>query len=304
MTDPSRKQLQRRLGGIAGHVPAEWPVNFTGIRTWDAAHAVARQFQLAALVEDSAEPYAEPDLLHQRYVPTSDVAEGVAPAGGAWPAQKGLDALYPPLASDSFALQWHLDRARFPAAWVRSTGRGVRIAHLDSGYYPDHHSAPRNMLRAQGWNYLDNNPDTTDPGHHLNAGHGTATLALLAGKEVNLQYTPPGTTQNRTYAGVIGGAPDAQIVPVRIGGVFGSMVHIYSSSMARDYTMRWVPRYVHPATSSRSATVACRLKHGQMKLIDSMMPGSSWPLPRATASARWYSTLQPTLPSTPLLGGA
>jgi hypothetical protein len=32
VTDPSRKQLQRRLGGIAGHVPAEWPVNFAGIR--------------------------------------------------------------------------------------------------------------------------------------------------------------------------------------------------------------------------------------------------------------------------------
>ena len=33
MTDPSRKQLQRRLGGIAGHVPAKQPVNFGGIRT-------------------------------------------------------------------------------------------------------------------------------------------------------------------------------------------------------------------------------------------------------------------------------
>jgi transposase len=32
VTDPSRNQPQRRLGGIAGHVPAEWPVNFAGIR--------------------------------------------------------------------------------------------------------------------------------------------------------------------------------------------------------------------------------------------------------------------------------
>jgi len=35
VTDPSRNQLQRRLGGIADHVPAEWPVNFAGIRTGD-----------------------------------------------------------------------------------------------------------------------------------------------------------------------------------------------------------------------------------------------------------------------------
>ena len=200
---------------------------------WDAAHAVARQFQLAALVEDEAEPYVEPDLLHQRYVPVSDVAEGLAASGGAWPAQQGLDTLYPPSANDTFTLQWHLERARFPAAWGISTGGEVRIAHLDTGYYPDHHSTPRNMLREQGWNYVDNNLDTTDPGHHLNAGHGTATLALLAGKEVDLQYTAAGSTNSRTYKGVIGGAPDAQIVPVRIGGVFGSVVHIYSSSMAK-----------------------------------------------------------------------
>jgi transposase InsO family protein len=32
VTDPSRKQLQRRLGGIAGHVPPEQPVKFVGIR--------------------------------------------------------------------------------------------------------------------------------------------------------------------------------------------------------------------------------------------------------------------------------
>jgi hypothetical protein len=33
VTDPSRNQLQPRLGGIAGHVPAKQPVNFGGIRT-------------------------------------------------------------------------------------------------------------------------------------------------------------------------------------------------------------------------------------------------------------------------------
>jgi hypothetical protein len=32
VTDPSRKPLQRRLGGIAGHVPPEQPVIFAGIR--------------------------------------------------------------------------------------------------------------------------------------------------------------------------------------------------------------------------------------------------------------------------------
>jgi hypothetical protein len=36
VTDPSRKPLQRRLGGIAGHVPPEQPVIFAGIRNYDS----------------------------------------------------------------------------------------------------------------------------------------------------------------------------------------------------------------------------------------------------------------------------
>jgi subtilisin family serine protease len=204
-----------------------------GEHPWDAAHAVARQFKSAALAEEEAEPYVEPDLLHQHYVPMSYVVEGPVAPAGAWPAQKGLDPLYPPGGNDNFILQWHLDRARFPAAWDISTGTEVRIAHLDTGYYPGHCSTPRNMLRKQGWNYVEDNVDTTDPGDHLNPGHGTATLALLAGKEVDLQYTAAGSSTNHTYKGVIGGAPDAKIVPVRIGGVFGSVVQIYSSNMAK-----------------------------------------------------------------------
>jgi subtilisin family serine protease len=200
---------------------------------WDDAHAVARQFRNAFSAESLATPYVEPDLLHRRYVRVIDSVERPAADDTAWPALKGLIADFSPYPHDQFALQWHLERARFPTAWLSSTGAGVRIAHLDTGYYPDHLSTPRHMLREQGWNYFDANGDTSDPGNELNAGHGTATLALLAGKEVDLQYTAAGSTPAHTYAGVIGGAPDAEIVPVRIGGVFGSVVHLYSSSMAQ-----------------------------------------------------------------------
>ena len=37
MTDPSRNQRQRGLGGIAGHVPPEQLVNFAGIRIYGLA---------------------------------------------------------------------------------------------------------------------------------------------------------------------------------------------------------------------------------------------------------------------------
>src|SRR5450755_1201161 len=97
---------------------------------WDAAYVLARQFKSATLVADEAEPYVEPDLLHQRYLPARDVTESPAASEGAWPAQQSMDTLYPPSAGGNFTLQWHLDRARFPAAWSISTGKDVRIAHL------------------------------------------------------------------------------------------------------------------------------------------------------------------------------
>jgi hypothetical protein len=55
VTDPSRKQLQRRLGGIAGHVPAEWPVNFAGIRKMDRISQA-----LTGRVKELAERYESP----------------------------------------------------------------------------------------------------------------------------------------------------------------------------------------------------------------------------------------------------
>jgi hypothetical protein len=56
-----------------------------------------------------------------------------------------------------------------------------------------------------------------------NSGHGTATLAILSGNTVDLSH------QGQQYSGDIGGAPDAEVVPVRIGP---SVVHFYSSAMA------------------------------------------------------------------------
>lgn len=59
MTDPSRKQPQRRLGGIAGHVPAEWPVTFAGIRI------IIDDFGLASLTEQQKQDLLE--TIEERY---------------------------------------------------------------------------------------------------------------------------------------------------------------------------------------------------------------------------------------------
>ncbi len=183
---------------------------------WDEAHRVAANAQYSI--------YVEPDLLHE---------SGSGPAETAAPAPAGLDPDWPPATLVSPG--WHLLDGFTGFAQVRgtATGTGVRIAHLDTGYWPPHVSTPRHIRRDLGYNFYENNHNTTDPGTTgllRNPGHGTATLAILAGNALDLIY------QGKQFAGDFGGAPDAEVVPVRIGP---SVVHFYSSAMAQgmDYAL-------------------------------------------------------------------
>lgn len=229
---------QGQRGAVDAMNPLEWllhtPARITEEHPWDAAHEVVTNARHHFQTEAVTELYVEPDLVHRRYVRVSDVEPSTEGAQDPWPALSGLDSHYPPDPDEPFSAAWHLERGNFPAAWTHSKGENVRIAHLDTGYYPDHLSTPRHILPREGYNYFDGNSNVVDPGHHLNAGHGTATLALLAGSRVNLIYTSPRPKATaHTYSGDIGGAPEAHVVPVRIGGVLGSVVHLYSSSMAQ-----------------------------------------------------------------------
>ncbi|MFL9910086.1 S8 family serine peptidase [Paraburkholderia sp. RL17-337-BIB-A] len=91
------------------------------------------------------------------------------------------------------------------------------------------------MRRDLGWNFVEGGKDTVDPGEGINAGHGTATLALLAGNKVTLCGTSA-ENRGKVYEGFIGGAPEAEIVPVRIAGVAGSVIYLYGETMARGLT--------------------------------------------------------------------
>jgi subtilisin family serine protease len=101
----------------------------------------------------------------------------------------------------------------------------VRIAHLDTGFDPNHPSRPMNLRVELGRNFVDGeSSDATDPGRHspgASPGHGTATLALLAGNRVQIPLTG--------FDDLIGGAPFAEVVPVRIAN---SVIHFATSGMA------------------------------------------------------------------------
>jgi Subtilase family len=132
---------------------------------------------------------------------------------------------------------WHLaDRysqlasARDYARKHNSLGRRVRIAHIDTGYDKSHHALPPAalILRDLSRDFTKNPaaPFADDPGGMGlpldNRGHGTATLCILAGGPIKLLKGEP-----------LGGAPDAEVLPLRIServvlagtGALASAVH-------------------------------------------------------------------------------
>lgn len=183
----------------------------SGESPWDIAHSIASARDYSV--------YVEPDLL--------DDSNYVPPEADLEPAVPGMDPHWPPHTRVSPG--WHLLAGFTGFESVRNvaTGRGTRIALLDTGYWPPHESTPERIRRSLGWNFFEGNGDTTDPGLGgilRQPGHGTATMALLAGNRMRLTY------DGSSFSGWVGGAPEAEIVPVRIGA---SVIHLFTRAMAQ-----------------------------------------------------------------------
>jgi hypothetical protein len=110
----------------------------------------------------------------------------------------------------------------------------IVIAHVDTGYDPQHVTVPRNLDTARQRNFIDGQPvdDAVDRapqngGPLSNRGHGPATLGQLAGSA--LDGTSPGWPD---FTDFIGGAPFATVVPIRIAD---GVVHFTTSSMVKGF---------------------------------------------------------------------
>ena len=93
--------------------------------------------------------------------------------------------------------QWQLDELQAKAAWRTSTGRGVIVAVIDSGVDGTHPDLAGQVL--PGVDLV--SPDGTDGPDPV--GHGTTVAGLIAGRDDD-------------DLGVVGLAPDAKILPVRV----------------------------------------------------------------------------------------
>ncbi|MGW0996154.1 type VII secretion-associated serine protease mycosin [Streptomyces sp. NPDC002523] len=99
------------------------------------------------------------------------------------------------------AQQWALTALNLNEAWHTTKGQGVTVAVLDTGVEGDHPDLAGNVLPAK-----DMIGFGAGPGDRTWARHGTAMAGIIAGHGHG-----PGRT-----AGVMGVAPEAKILPVRV----------------------------------------------------------------------------------------
>ena len=225
------------LAGIAPGRPQSWfraegPEGLASPAAgWDAAHAAVREGLGVAGADVLA---AEPELEQSWPLPPQARTAGFAAADSPAGQRSG-----PYDIGASFG--WHLDGdhtdLRAARDKIGADGKGVTIVHLDTGYDPGHGALPRNLDRARQRNFVDAGrpndatDDTPASGVLTNRGHGTGTIGLLAGGATAGLRSEPAIPAG---FGDLGGAPEAQVVPVRIAN---SVVHFWTSTVAQgiDY---------------------------------------------------------------------
>lgn len=141
-------------------------------------------------------------------------------------------------------LAWHLadefSGLRSARQLVGQKQSAIRVAHLDTGFDPQHVTTPsglrldlqRNFMRGEQTNDA---RDQTPSGMtwKRNRGHGPATLALLAAG--GFAASPPDWNG---FIGEIGGAPGVEVIPIRIADwvvrfTVGTMVQGFDYARAK-----------------------------------------------------------------------
>jgi hypothetical protein len=212
----------------AASVPEWYVMAATGaaaeVNAWDLCHHVVTQgFGVAGL---GPAELAEPDL-EQQWVTATPIEHALAASRT---CERPADS--DPRLPTGTGFFWFRDSDHSQLEAARSAvgqpANRVRIAHLDTGFDPNHETRPLFLLakapKDLQRNFVDANlpNDATDhtSGLFTNIGHGTGTLGILAGAKVD--ETP------------LGGAPFVDIIPIRVAN---SVVLFENSAIAKalDY---------------------------------------------------------------------
>jgi Subtilase family len=195
-----------------------------GPNAWDVVYTqVAGQLGVA----ESDVIAAEPDLA-QSYPDSNEIARaGQAFAAAADCTAKAQATTGPRPTGPAFG--WHLQDVYSQLGSARDavvfSEPRTRIAHIDTGYDKTQKSKPENILVNLERNFVDGdgNPNSSQDsnvgGLFDNSGHGTGTIGILAGCQVQQlggQY--------------LGGCAHAEILPLRIAN---SVVMFFTSNFAK-----------------------------------------------------------------------
>ena len=198
---------------------------------WDICHRLTSDG--LGFAGQSAVAFAEPDL-EQKWVWASAERQTLGISGGCTTAEPQDGDVYA-VGPGKFWFRGEdhsqLDKAR-AGAGAPGDGDRVRVAHIDTGFDPDHTTLPAFMRLDLQRNFVDDDrpDDATDrPTAVVNPmfGHGTGTLGLLAGR--NFDGAP------------LGGAPGIEVVPIRVANW---VVLFSNSAIARAFD------YVHRLSSN------------------------------------------------------
>ncbi|MGW0418517.1 type VII secretion-associated serine protease mycosin [Streptomyces sp. NPDC003015] len=102
--------------------------------------------------------------------------------------------------------QWALDALQAESVWKISKGKGVTVAVIDDGVNAEHQDLKGNVLQGKDFVDGDNDASPTDE------DHGTGMASIIAGHGHGAGAAD----------GVIGLAPEAKILPIRVNLAKGS----------------------------------------------------------------------------------
>jgi hypothetical protein len=160
---------------------------------------------------------AEP-LFELEFVEPEDVAAG--------PGGRRMSGLFGGHKPESAAKDWSIRLIKAREAWVESRGKGVRIAHPDTGYteHPEIWNSTNPQILAELGEDLvnkDKDPkDDLDSGFLKFPGHGTSTASVIMSSDA----PPAGSNVNE----ITGVAPDASLIPFRVSR---SVIHLSMSNL-------------------------------------------------------------------------